>query len=419
MKHRLTSSILTGILMLATVVLETSCGAFSSRVVTDWRPAATRLKSGASIKSEVDRLAQPLIASGETSCIAVGVVTPDGRMQTFGYGRTGDSPGDAAPDGESIFQIGSVSKLFLSSLLAILVNEGQLHYEDTVSSILPPSIPVSPEVGALTLYELDTHTSGLYREAHQWVQLRCLEEYLFTGHNLYSYVTKPYLYEYLRTCHVNPAHKGTFRYSNIGSGLLAHLIEVKTGRTIPDLLQAKICRPLRLKNTCLVLDPAQKKRLVTGHAGDQPWFMARTTPIPPWDMGEVMRGVGAMYSTPDDLMLFEKANLGMLNTPVTPILQSTQQVRVHRPHEDVGPGWHINYFDGGHLKIFYKHGMDAGYCAYIGMNAESRIAVVVLCGNFNWNDKIGHNLILRLSDGLSQAGSKSVCRLSAENQNER
>lgn len=79
-----------------------------------------------------------------------------------------------------------------------------------------------------------------------------------------------------------------------------------------------------------------------------------------------------------------------------------QGVRVKTPEEDVGLGWSINYFNEGRLVITYKHGMVSGYTAYIGLNTERQIAVVVLCNNFNWSDKVGHNLLLRLCDAYHQ-----------------
>ena len=60
----------------------------------------------------------------------------------------------------------------------------------------------------------------------------------------------------------------------------------------------------------------------------------------------------------------------------------------------------VNDHDHGRVTLLYKHGMVSGYNGYIGLNMEKHIAVVVPTSNFNWTDKIGHNLLLRLSEGL-------------------
>ena len=384
--------------LIGAAILCTSCAALSSRVISDPAPSAARLRAGGSLQAEVDLLAQPLIDSGEACGMVVGVVCPDGVPRFYGYGRTG-RPGDLQPPGaDTIFQIGSISKLFVDALLVRLVDEGQLHYEDTVRSILPPTVPLSEDAGKLTLYELVTNTGGLPRQPNNLRQMWYFTSFLFTGRNLYGCITKEYLYDYLRTYRRPPKAERGYAYSNIGMGLLTHLIELKTGRSISDLLDEKICRPLGLRDTGLDLNAEQKNRLAAGHAGDQPKFMLRKANVGPWDMGEILGGSCGLYSTANDLMVFARANLGQLHHPLEPALISMQSVLVKTPTEDVGLGWSVNYFKEGRVVLTYKHGMVSGYSSYVGINAGQRIGVVVLCNNFNWDDKIGHNLLLRLSD---------------------
>jgi CubicO group peptidase (beta-lactamase class C family) len=296
--------------------------------------------------------------------------------------------------------VGSVSKLYVATVLALLVKEGRMSYQDTVRSILPPEVPVSTEVGQLTLRELATHTAGFPRQPNNVTQGRYLLNYLFTGKNLYGYITKPYLYKYLRTCHLTPKARRHYVYSNIGAALLAHLIEIKTGQTMPALIEEKICRPLNLCDTGFVLSAEQRSRLAVGHAGDQPKFMRRGAAIAPWDMGEIMEATGGLYSTVNDLLSFAKANLGFVDNPLAPVLVSTHQAQLKTPVQDVAFGWLINHFDDGRLTVLYKDGMASGYSAYIAFDAEDRTAVVVLCNTFNWHDKVGQNLIVGLGRAL-------------------
>jgi CubicO group peptidase (beta-lactamase class C family) len=398
-----------GVLLLCIALLTTSCKTtFSSRRVSDPLPAVARLQAGASIQEEVDQLARPLIQSGEVYGMTVGVLTPDGVTRTYGYGKTGWAGDDRPPRADTVFQIGSVSKLFVASVLALLVEEGKMHYGDTVRSILPPEVQVRKDIGELTLYELVTHTAGLPRQPSCPSQLRDFIAYLFTGHNLYGYIDKEYLYWYLRHHHLKSRERRGYVYSNIGAGLLAHLIEVKTGRSIPELVQEKICGPLNMRDTVYALDAEQQKRLAVGHVGDQPKFMRRQVPLAAWDMGAILHPVGGLYSTAADLLIFAGANLGLRHHPLEPLLASTHQVQIKTPAEDVAFGWLVNYFDGGRSVVMYKHGMVSGYNAYVGMDPDTRVAVVVLCNTFNWNEKIGHNLVLRLSGAFAAgaAGSK-------------
>lgn len=359
-----------------------------------------RLGRGGSVEAEAARLARPLIDTGKVYGMAIGVLTPDGRTQSFGFGRTG-SPGDASPPrGDTIFQVGSVSKLYVATLLALLVEEGRMSYQDTVRSILPCDVSVSAEVGQLALHELVTHTGGFPRQPNNAIQGLYFFNYLFTGKNLYGYITKAYFYEYLRTCQLTPKARRQYVYSNIGMALLAHLIELKTGQTVPALIEERICRPLNMCDTGFALSAEQQGRLAVGHVGDQPKFMRRGATMAAWDMGEIMRASGGLYSTVNDLLTFAKANLGFLDHPLTPILALTHQAQLKTPAQDVALGWLINYFDDKRLTVLYKDGMVSGYMAYIGLDAEDRVAVVVLCNTFNWNDKVGQNLIVGISRAL-------------------
>jgi CubicO group peptidase (beta-lactamase class C family) len=382
-------------LLLVVTGLASGCKTFSARELTDPSEAVARLQSGGSLQSEVDRLAQPLIDSGDVYGLAIGVLTPDRAVHSFGYGSTGRTDRSGPPCASDIFQIGSISKLFVTAVLEALVQEGQISYADTVRSILPAEVRLSPEVAELTIYELVTHTAGFARQPAGPRQLRHFLKYLLTGRNLYSFIDRQYLYQYLGSCRLTPREKRQYEYSNLGAGLLAHLIEIKTGRTMPDLIEEKICQPLKLHDTVFFLDEQQQGRLVVGHVGDQPKFVRRGTPMPAWDMGEIMRASGALYSSLEDMMVFMKANLGLTGDPLEPRLLATQQPQLYTPAEDVAFGWLIHPMDGESL--LYKHGMVSGYNAYVGMHRKTGVAVVVLCNTFNWRDKIGHNLLLRLS----------------------
>jgi CubicO group peptidase (beta-lactamase class C family) len=302
------------------------------------------------------------------------------------------------PTPDTIFQIGSITKVFVASLLAILVQEGRLSYDDTVRDILPPDIKVSSDMGAVTLGELAAHTSGLPREPHTFQQFRFAVAFVFGGINPYQFITKDYLYKYIATHRLPAESKGKYNYSNLGYGLLAHLIEVKTGRSLPDLIQEKICAPLNLRDTVFVLSPEQRKRLQQGHAGDEPRFWPRNVKMSDWDMGEIMRASGEIYSTPRDLLAFAKANLGLLGSTLDAVIAQDERVIVRAPGEDITYGWMINRYPQWDANIMYMNGIMAGYSSYIGLEADKKIAVVVLYSNFNWQDKIGHNLVLRLAN---------------------
>jgi CubicO group peptidase (beta-lactamase class C family) len=324
-------------------------------------------------------------------------VLPDGTTQTFCYGRSG-RPGDPnPPDASSLFQIGSVSKVFVAALLVRLVEEGQVRYDDTVRSILPTNIVVSAEAGRLTLYDLVTHTSGLPREPMSPRQLRSYLSYLVLGHNLYAHLTPAYAYQYLRHWHSQRPEPRRFFYSNFAFGLLANLITVKTGQPATDLIVEKICRPLNMTNSVFFLDASQRQRLAVGHVGYQGCWKLPNSPMMPWEMGDLMRPVAGMYSSVNDLLIFAKANMGMIHHPLESTLAATHSAQIESDRGGEALGWIIFRYHDGQQIITFKDGVVSGYRAYLGMDLKARVAVVVLNNKFNWDDRIAHNLLLRLS----------------------
>lgn len=381
------------------------CGTLSSRQLADPTEAVARLRAGGNLQEEVDRLARPLIEQNQVRGMVVGVCLPDGQCRSFGYGTMAGRGPVQLPDGDTIFEIGSITKVFVAAALAILVEEGGASYSDTVRSILPPEVKVSESVGQLTLHDLVTHRSGIPRQPENLRQMHYMAEYVLTGRNPYRFIDRNYLYEFIRTRRVPPKKEREYIYSNLAYGFLGHLLEVKTGRTLPELIEAKICRPLGMTDTGFALTDGQRRRLAQGHAGDQPKLVRRHTPQKDWDMGEIMRGSGGMYSTANDLMIFAKSNLGLSGHRLDPLLAATHEAVFQTPEEDVALGWMNNHYPQWGTSISYMNGVLAGYSSYLGMNTSNRVAVAVLYANFNWEDKVGHNLVLRLSGAAAPAGA--------------
>ena len=377
--------------LLGVAVLVSGCKGYTNRLVLDPAPAVARLRAGGALQAEVDCLARPLVANREVFNLAVGVLTPDGAVHNFSYGRA------PLPAPDTIFEIGSLTKVFVAGLVAMLVEEGRLRYEDSVRDLLPPAVKVSADVGRLTVHQLVTHTSGMPRQPNNLAQMRYFVDFVFAGRNPYAYLNRRSLFSYLRHSRLKPTPEPRYAYSNLGYGLLGELIEIKTGRPLPELVEEKICGPLQLHNTGYSLTGPQRARLAAGHVGDQPKFLRRNRPLRDWNQSGAMEGSGGLYSTVNDLMLFAQSNLGLPGQPLAARLAAMQAVQIQTPTEDVTAGWVVNHYADWDTSIHYMNGVFAGYSAYLGMDLRKRVAVVVLTSNFNWTDKLGHNLVLRLA----------------------
>jgi CubicO group peptidase (beta-lactamase class C family) len=170
----------------------TACGnlSYSVRDIDD--AEAKRLAITGNLQAEVNSLAQPVIEQGITPGMIVGVLLPDGSTTFFGYGVTGRDD-NRTPDADTIFAVGSLSKGFLGDLTAVLVNEGVLSWNDTLSDLLPPDTPLSADARKITLLQLATHTSGIPLQPYTKETFENLLRYFISGKNFYSHLNSDYV----------------------------------------------------------------------------------------------------------------------------------------------------------------------------------------------------------------------------------
>jgi CubicO group peptidase (beta-lactamase class C family) len=111
----------------------------------------------------VDKLARPIVADGRAVGISVGVLDETGGTHFFGYGKLA-TDGEAAPDADTLFEIGSITKCFTAVLLADMVHKGEVRLEDPAERYVPEGVRLPRVAGrAITLEDLATYSSGLPR----------------------------------------------------------------------------------------------------------------------------------------------------------------------------------------------------------------------------------------------------------------
>lgn len=266
-----------------------------------------RYSSVDNLQTAVDSLALPLITSGETPGMIVGVLLRNRSMHFFGYGVTDDDT-KQKPDENTLFAIGSISKGLVGDLTALLVNEGALSWNDTLGDLLPSDTTLSTDAKKITLLQLATHTSGLPLQPYTFQTFRYLMQYLFTGENFYRHIDSRQVLDYLSD--FTAPTKITGEYSNIGYGILGYVVEQRTGQSLDALLKQKLLQPLGMDNTGFLPDslPGYANRAY-GHVGDQPKFKRRGERMEDWHFTDLMKGSAGIYSNARDLLTLASAHL--------------------------------------------------------------------------------------------------------------
>jgi CubicO group peptidase (beta-lactamase class C family) len=229
----------------------------------------------------------------------------------------------------------------------------------------------------ITLLDLATHTSGLPFDAG------LDESPNAPGGNPFHRLTNEKLYAFLSSLTLGRDPGAAYSYSNVGMALLAHAIERRAGVSYEKLVLDRICRPLGMNNTRITLTPQLKSRLATGH--DQAGKC-----VPYWDIG-AYAGAGAIRSTANDLLKYVSANLGIKQSRLTPLMQSTHEVRhTNSPgpiegenHRNTGMAWtDLGIYQPPGMQIIGHPGGAGGYSAFIGMDKKQRRGAVVLVNQF-------------------------------------
>ena len=309
--------------------------------------------------------------------IVVGIVDPEGR-RIVSYGSTAKA-GPKAVDGDTLFEIGSVTKVFTAQILADAVARGAVKLDDPVAKLLPPSVKMPERKGrAITLLDLTTHRSGLPR----------LPGNLTTKDmsNPYADYTVSQLYEFLagHTLRRDPGEE--FEYSNLGVGLLGHALALQAGSDYESLVRARVLVPLGMKSTAINLTPALKARMSQGHN-------AKLEPVPHWDL-PTLAGAGALRSSANDMLNFVAAHAGLAKSGPDPLLASMLAARrAAMSGAEIGLGWMIA--KRGSAEIVWHNGGTGGFQSFIGFDPKAHVGVVVLSNTQGMPgiDDIGQHLL--------------------------
>ncbi|WOH46820.1 serine hydrolase [Bradyrhizobium sp. sBnM-33] len=300
------------------------------------------------------------------------------RHSIAAYGQS-DSPGNRPLDGDTVFEIGSITKVFTALLFADMVLRGELAPDDPAAKYLPASVRMPDFEGApITLIDLATYTSGLPRMPSNFAPKDWSNPYIdYTPERLYDYLSNHKL-----------AHKPGkhYEYANLGFGLLGHILELRAGKSYEELVVSRICAPLGMEDTRITLSSSMQRRLARGHS-------ATLAPVANWDYS-AFAGAGAFRSTANDLMKFLRICMNPAEGPLASALQMTLSERRPMMEErDVALGWFISSQFGD--EVIWKSGGTGGYAAFIGYSTKTWRNCIVLsnAADYDPNIALGTHLI--------------------------
>ncbi|MFH1118323.1 MAG: serine hydrolase domain-containing protein [Bacteroidota bacterium] len=289
--------------------------------------------------------------------IAIGLIKGKSE-QFFGIRRQNDSL-VYVENRKMAFEIGSITKTFTATMLAKLVYEGLIDLNEPVSNILPCKLKQDEVNGQrVTILQLANHTSGFPKEPD--INLN-----MHIPASPYKNYDKSKLYDFLSNRLILQHIPGEKReYSNLGGGLLGHLIELITGKSYELYLQESICEPLKMNRTFVTIDSQRKEYIVPGRS---PYGKI----VPNWELG-ILVGGGGIKSTAEDMVKYLHAQM----TDTTFFLLTQMPTMQYSEHNTAGLGW--AWYNHEKYKFVDATGGTGGYSCIVIFERSTQTAIVLL-----------------------------------------
>ena len=315
------------------------------------------------VEQIVAQKVQPILPeNGKGGGVAV-AVRMNGTTSFFNYGFANNAQNRRVTE-DSIFNLGSVGKVFATTLLAQAVKQGELSLDDPVAKYVT-ELQRGDDIRRVLLGQLASHTSGLPRVPQQY-------EHWHRGN-----YTWPDFVRFLNSWKADPKHEPgqQYLYSNAAMVLLRVALERRFNTRFAALMHERITVPLGMTSTALPLPRDLLGRAVQGYGQ-----MGKPIGRPGEESGTFKwPAAGQIYSSSRDMATFLAANMGELpdRRPMESAMALAQQpVFTVNPHFKQGLAWQD--VSAGNLTIVDKNGGLPNTSTYIGFAPQQKLGVVIL-----------------------------------------
>ncbi len=268
----------------------------------------------------IERVGERCLSVG----MVVGVTDANGhRIVAHGCRDTGSA---GTVNEKTLFEIGSITKLFTALLLSDMANRSEVRMDEPVAELLPAGTRVPVRDGkAITLRDLASHYSGLPRVATNG-------DPPDRPGGPYAAYTAERLYQFLASHELIRTPGDSFEYSNVGAGLLGHALVLRAGASgYESLIRARILDPLRMDDTVIAIPSRLAANVASGHDDS-------LEPTSDWTF-DVLAGTGGLRSTVPDLLRFVDAvcdQSSSIASIIRPLMTPRDQggLELAKPHLD-------------------------------------------------------------------------------------
>ncbi len=337
----------------------------------------TAAAANAQMDKEIAEILRERVAVGKTNQSIVIAVIDEKGTRFINYGKTAQTADAKNADENTVFEIGSITKVFTGTLLAEAVRRREVSLADPISKYLPKTVKTPARNGKeITLLDLATQWSGLPSLPTNFAPKNLS--------NPYADYTVAQMYDFLSDYQLTRDIGTKYEYSNFGMGLLGHILSLSARMSYEDLVKTRILNPLKMNDTTIVLSPVLKSRTAQG-------FDENGDPVSNWDF-LTFQVAGALRSTAKDMAKFIAANIGASKSDL-----AIAFTEAHKPQRDVGGrmkiglAWHILSSSSG--AIVWHNGGTGGFRSFAGFSRARKKGIVLLTNTAESVDDIGFHFL--------------------------
>jgi D-alanyl-D-alanine-carboxypeptidase/D-alanyl-D-alanine-endopeptidase len=308
------------------------------------------------------------------------VAVRNGETAFAGFGMVTDN-GDKAPDANTMFRIGSISKVFCGEVLASLVLAGKARFTDPLQDRLGYDVKLPERAGhPIRLIDLVTQTSGLPREVPRADG---------PANDPFATNTKDAQIADLKTDPLLFPPGTAALYSNYGFDLLGAALAHTGGMPYADLLRERVLDPSGMKDTVFNLRPGDESRVMQGHNFDGSPMVAARTPTS-------IECAGGLHTTANDMARWMKWHLDRVATADRELRMLDHAAYLYRdgltaisglddagPMDAMGLGWVINMPTNNKPLVLQKTGGLQGSFAYLAIAPTRGVAAFFVMNEFS------------------------------------
>ena len=294
-----------------------------------------------------------------------------GDVAVHGYGQTRPG-GSQEPDGDTLFEIGSITKVFTAILVQRLAEQGRLDWDQPISSYLKELQFGNESVKAITLRSLATHSSGLPRLPSNLSPSDSLDPYADYDHGDLTAFLRSFDPETLTN---------DYAYSNLGFGLLGSIAADAAETDYPNAIEEYILAPLGMGRSFAAYPQQTDSNMASGYSNG--------AVVPAWTF-DAMAGAGAVVSSANDLMEFIQSNFEADTSGVGRAILATQQ---RQQGHKTALAWHIDSDSDGNT-VYWHNGGTGGYASFLAVNPAQSKGWLILAASsdYAWVTELGMSL---------------------------